>query len=164
MQTLGSRVFTVGRRLLSDREPEALLLTLRKDKTMEYNFLYAALTGVGAAAVIKLIDNVVQWKLQRKAAKEDRTVEDGQAEIKKIKQWEKDMEDKVNALVNADKYIMFDRIRYLGQKYVAEKEVDFDDRRILNQMHDVYHNELGGNGDLKELMDAVNALTLKKAG
>ena len=74
------------------------------------------------------------------------------------------MEDKVNALVNADKYIMFDRIRYLGQKYVAEKEVDFDDRRILNQMHDVYHNELGGNGDLKELMDAVNALPLKKAG
>ena len=140
------------------------MLTLRKDKKMEYNFLYAALTGVGAAAVIKLIDNVVQWKLQRKAAKEDRAVEDGQAEIKKIKQWEKDMEDKVNALVNADKYIMFDRIRYLGQKYVAEKEVDFDDRRILNQMHDVYHNELGGNGDLKELMDAVNALPLKKAG
>ena len=140
------------------------MLTLRKDKKMEYNFLYAALTGVGAAAVIKLIDNVVQWKLQRKAGKEDRTVEDGQAEIKKIKQWEKDMEDKVNALVNADKYIMFDRIRYLGQKYVAEKEVDFDDRRILNQMHDVYHNELGGNGDLKELMDAVNALPLKKAG
>ena len=140
------------------------MLTLRKDKKMEYNFLYAALTGVGAAAVIKLIDNVVQWKLQRKAAKEDRTAEDGQAEIKKIKQWEKDMEDKVNALVNADKYIMFDRIRYLGQKYVAEKEVDFDDRRILNQMHDVYHNELGGNGDLKELMDAVNALPLKKAG
>ena len=129
---------------------------------MEYNFLYAALTGVGAAAVIKLIDNVVQWKLQRKAAKEDRTLDDDRAEIKKIKQWEKDMKDKVNALINADRYIMFDRIRYLGQKYVAEKEVDFDDRRILNQMHDVYHNELGGNGDLDELMKAVNALPLKQ--
>ena len=128
------------------------------------NLIFAVVTGVTGAAVIKLIDNVVQWKLQRKAAKEDRTLDDDRAEIKKIKQWEKDMEDKVNALVNADKYIMFDRIRYLGQKYVAEKEVDFDDRRILNQMHDVYHNELGGNGDLKEWMDAVNALPLKKAG
>lgn len=127
------------------------------------NWIFAIATGVTGAAVIKLIDNVVQWKLQRKAAKEDRTIEDGRAEIKKIKQWEEDMETKVNALVNADKYIMFDRIRYLGQKYVAEKEVDFDDRRILNQMHDVYHNELGGNGDLKELMEAVNALPLKKA-
>lgn len=127
------------------------------------NWMYAIATGVTGAAVIKLIDNVVQWCLQRKAAKEDRTLDDDRAEIKKIKQWEKDMEDKVNALINADRYIMFDRIRYLGQKYVAEKEVDFDDRRILNQMHDVYHNELGGNGDLDELMKAVNALPLKQS-
>ena len=125
------------------------------------NLIFAVVTGVTGAAVIKLIDNVVQWKLQRKAAKEDRTLDD-RAEIKKIKQWEKDMEDKVNALINADRYIMFDRIRYLGQKYVAEKEVDFDDRRILNQMHDVYHNELGGNGDLDKLMKAVNTLPLKQ--
>lgn len=126
------------------------------------NLIFAVITGVTGAAVIKLIDNVVQWKLQRKAAKEDRTLDDDRAEIKKIKQWEKDMEDKVNALINADRYIMFDRIRYLGQKYVAEKEIDFDDRRILNQMHDVYHNELGGNGDLDKLMKAVNTLPLKQ--
>lgn len=126
------------------------------------NLIFAVVTGVTGAAVIKLIDNVVQWKLQRKATKEDRTLDDDRAEIKKIKQWEKDMEDKVNALINADRYIMFDRIRYLGQKYVAEKEVDFDDRRILNQMHDVYHNELGGNGDLDKLMKAVNTLPLKQ--
>ena len=126
------------------------------------NWMYAIATGVTGAAVIKLIDNVVQWKLQRKAAKEDRTLDDDRAEIKKIKQWEKDMEDKVNALINAGRYIMFDRIRYLGQKYVAEKEVDFDDRRILNRMHDVYHNELGGNGDLDKLMKAVNTLPLKQ--
>lgn len=126
------------------------------------NLIFAVVTGVTGAAVIKLIDNVVQWKLQRKAVKEDRTLDADRAEIKKIKQWEKDMEDKVNALINADRYIMFDRIRYLGQKYVAEKEVDFDDRRILNQMHDVYHNELGGNGDLDKLMKAVNTLPLKQ--
>lgn len=126
------------------------------------NLIFAVITGVTGAAVIKLIDNVVQWKLQRKAAKEDRTLDDDRAEIKKIKQWEKDMEDKVNALINADKYILFDRIRYLGQKYVADDEVDFDDRRILNQMHDVYHNELGGNGDLDKLMKAVNTLPLKQ--
>ena len=128
------------------------------------NWMYAIATGVTGAAVIKLIDNVVQWYLQRKAVKEDRDEESDKKELQKIKDWERVMEVKVNALINADRYIMFDRIRYLGQKYVAEKEVDFDDRRILNQMHDVYHNELGGNGDLKELMDAVNALPLKKAG
>lgn len=126
------------------------------------NWMHAIATGVTGAAVIKLIDNVVQWCLQRKAAKEDLVEENGREELQKIKDWEKDMEDKVNALVNADKYILFDRIRYLGQKYVADDEVDFDDRRILSQMHEVYHNELGGNGDLDELMKAVNALPLKK--
>ena len=128
------------------------------------NWMYAIITGVTGAAVIKLFDNVIQWHLQRKAAKEDRDDENDKKELQKIKDWEKDMEDKVNALVNADKYILFDRIRYLGQKYVADDEVDFDERRILNQMHDVYHNELGGKGDLDELMKAVNALPLKKGG
>lgn len=126
------------------------------------NWMYAIATGVTGAAVIKLIDNVVQWFLQRKATKEDAKISDDKAELKKIKQWEKNMEDKVNALINADILIMLDRIRYLGQRYVADNEVDFDDRRILNQMHKSYHDDLGGNGDLDELMKAVNALPLKK--
>lgn len=127
------------------------------------NWMYAIATGVTGAAVIKLIDNVVQWYLQRKAAKEDAKISDDKAEFKKIKQWEKNMEDKVNALINADMLIMLDRIRYLGQRYVADNEVDFDDRRILNQMHKSYHDDLGGNGDLDELIKAVNALPLKQS-
>lgn len=126
------------------------------------NWMYAIATGVTGAAVIKLIDNVVQWYLQRKATKEDAKISDDKAELKKIKQWEKNMEDKVNALINADMLIMLDRIRYLGQRYVADNEVDFDDRRILNQMHKSYHDDLGGNGDLDGLMKVVNALPLKK--
>lgn len=126
------------------------------------NWMYAIATGVTGAAVIKLIDNVVQWCLQRKAAKEDAKISDDKVELKKIKQWEKNMEDKVNALINADMLIMLDRIRYLGQRYVADNEVDFDDRRILNQMHKSYHDDLGGNGDLDGLMKVVNALPLKK--
>lgn len=127
------------------------------------NWMHAIATGVTGAAVIKLIDNVVQWHLQRKATKEDAKISDDKAEFKKIKQWEKNMEDKVNALINADMLIMLDRIRYLGQRYVADNEVDFDDRRILNQMHKSYHDDLGGNGDLDELMKAVNALPLKQS-
>lgn len=126
------------------------------------NWMYAIATGVTGAAVIKLFDNVVQWYLQRKATKEDAKISDDKAELKKIKQWEKNMEDKVNALINADMLIMLDRIRYLGQRYVADNEVDFDDRRILNQMHKSYHDDLGGNGDLDGLMKVVNALPLKK--
>ena len=36
-----------------------------------------------------------------------------------------------------------------------------DDRRVLNEMHHCYHDGLGGNGDLDNLMQEVNKLPLK---
>ena len=57
--------------------------------------------------------------------------------------------------------MLYDRIRYLGQAYIAAGEIDFDDRRVLNDMHRSYHNGLGGNGDLDTLMAEVNGLKLK---
>lgn len=59
------------------------------------------------------------------------------------------------------KWVLYDRIRFLGQKYISDESVDFDDRRILNEMHKSYHDGLGGNGDLDVLMREVNALPLK---
>ena len=40
--------------------------------------------------------------------------------------------------------------------------MDFDDRRILNLMHKSYHDGLGGNGDLDNVMNDVNRLPLKR--
>ena len=59
------------------------------------------------------------------------------------------------------KWVLYDRIRHLGQAYIKEGAVDFDDRRILHEMHNSYHNGLNGNGDLDALMDAVDKLPLK---
>ena len=50
----------------------------------------------------------------------------------------------------------------LARYYSANGAVDFDDRRILNQMHKSYHDGLGGNGDLDNIMSEVNRLPLKK--
>ena len=59
------------------------------------------------------------------------------------------------------KWVLYDRIRFLGQHYISVGLVDFDDRRILNEMHKSYHDGLGGNGDLDVLMRDVNGLPLK---
>jgi hypothetical protein len=59
------------------------------------------------------------------------------------------------------KWVLYDRIRFLGQHYIGAGQVDFDDRRILNEMHKSYHDGLGGNGDLDVLMREVNDLPLK---
>ena len=65
------------------------------------------------------------------------------------------------ALKTGLKWVIYDRIRFLGQNYISAGRVDFDDRRILNEMHTCYHDGLGGNGDLDNLMHQVNDLPLK---
>ena len=70
----------------------------------------------------------------------------------------------IEALKAGLKWVLYDRIRHLGQKYIADGSVDFDDRRILNQMHRTYHDGLNGNGDLDNIMSEVNRLPLKQNG
>ena len=67
----------------------------------------------------------------------------------------------IMALKTGLKWVIYDRIRYLGQTYISHKSIDFDDRRILNEMHKCYHDGLGGNGDLDNLMGEVNRLPLQ---
>ena len=121
------------------------------------DILKAILGGSAVVALIEGIIGIIRWRLERKAKKSD-------ALEAEMEEWQKRMEAN-NAIQNeALKFILYDRIRFLGQAYIAAGEIDFDDRRILNSMHSVYHNGLNGNGDLDELMKAVNALPLKKKG
>ena len=115
--------------------------------------LTAVLTGGFAVSLVNLVRDIIMWKKNRKAAKEDKEEQNIEERLKAI-------ENTTTTLASANKYILYDRIRFLGQAYIKDGEIDFDDRRILNDMHDVYHNGLGGNGDLDNLMKEVNALPL----
>lgn len=119
------------------------------------------LTGAAAAAFIKLIDNVIIWCLNRKAHKEDRSEQKAEAAKENEDKWKKETEESINGLREGLRIIMLDLIRRHGQKYIKEGEIDFDDRRYLNEMHQVYHGPLHGNGDLDTLMEDVNDLPLK---
>lgn len=122
---------------------------------MNNSALIAFLTGGAIVALIQGGFGVVMWLLNRRAKKKD----DGDQNIENRLNV---IEAQTNAQSEALKYIMYDRIRFLGQEYIAEGEIDFDDRRILNAMHSVYHSGLNGNGDLDNLMRDVNALKLKR--
>lgn len=131
------------------------------------DILIAVISGGVGAAIVKLLGDGLAWRRTRKAEKEDRAErkqEDRERqENLHTKERLKTIEKKTDAQSEALKFILYDRIRYLGQAYIAEGEIDFDDRRILNDMHKSYHNGLGGNGDLDVLMREVNNLSLKKA-
>jgi len=129
---------------------------------MQAEILISLLTGASAAAVIKLIDNLIQWRLNRKAAKEDKTTADSDRQKQLEEERRQITEQKIDALTGGLQIILLDRIQNLGQSYLHDQEVDFDARRRLNDMHSVYHNKLGGNGDLDVLMNEVNSLPLTK--
>lgn len=117
-------------------------------------------------AVIEGIREALKWSRTRKAQKEDKAeakeeYRQKQSDLRTEERLEA-IEKKTDAQSEALKFILYDRIRYLGQAYIAEEEIDFDDRRILNEMHRSYHVGLHANGDLDNLMRDVNALPLKR--
>ncbi len=71
------------------------------------------------------------------------------------------LENQMSSQSEALKLILLDRILYLGQVYIEQKEIAYDDRRRFHAMHDCYHNGLGGNGDADLIVEAVDALPLK---
>lgn len=75
---------------------------------------------------------------------------------------ETEEDSELSALKEALMYILYDRIRHLCMTYIRAGEISFDERRMLHKMHGVYHDRLGGNGDLDALMDGVNELPLKQ--
>ena len=91
-----------------------------------------ALTGSGVASVVVAL-------LQRKWAKQDRH------------------DERVDALVVANKVLMVDKVRYLGKKYIAEGEIHLEDKESIREMYSAY-KRLGGNGHLETIMAEIDHL------
>lgn len=140
----------------------------------------AFICGAGGLAIINMVQERWKWKQERKAKKEDRAedttdqlneiskklgeyVEKQEEFNKKAEKRFSEMEEKDRNQTAALKYVLLDRIRYIGQSYIKHGDVTFDERRILREMHDCYHNGLGGNGDADDVMREVGALPLRTA-
>ena len=139
----------------------------------------AFIFGAGGLAIINIIQKRWEMKFDRKAKKEDKAEEKSDKLDELSKQFAEyaKKQDEFNTQTNerftemgkndaaqseALKYVLLDRILYIGQSYIKKGEVSFDDRKRLREMHEVYHNQLGGNGDAKFIMDAVDELPLKQ--
>ena len=94
--------------------------------------LIGAVTGSGVSSIVVVL-------LQRKWAKQDKH------------------DERVDALVDANKVLMIDKVRYLGKKYISEGEIHLEDKENLKEMYDAY-KRLGGNGHLETVMAEVNHL------
>ena len=111
--------------------------------------------GVGSALVAGVF-TLLQWKLSRKAAREDRAAELAAREGRELKRL-------VGVLVEADRTLLYDRIKHLGKSYIARGYITVEELEDLDLMHEVYHNKekLGGNGFLDALMKTVHTLEVR---
>ena len=123
-------------------------------------FLKTFLGGAGGAALVAGLFALIQWRLNRKAQKEDK------AETRKHDQCTargedlKELRRMVTVLCVADRTILYDRIKHLGKSYIARGYVTLEELEDLTTMHSVYHDEdkLNGNGFLDDIMAAVRQL------
>lgn len=152
--------------------------------------LWKFLLGAGGLALISIGQERWKWRASRKAEKEDKAEEKAEAQRQKdseeaqkldeiskkldafitsqesfnenLAEQDKAMHDRVDALSEGMKFVLLDRILYLGKSYIRRGSVSFDDRKRLGNMHTVYHSRLDGNGDADTVMDIVYELPLEQ--
>ena len=56
--------------------------------------------------------------------------------------------------------LLYDKIKFLGRKYIAACEVSAEDLEDLIDMHKIYHDDLSGNGYLDHIMTEVKKLRI----
>ena len=116
-------------------------------------FIKTFLGGAGGAAIVAGLFALMQWRLNRKAQKEDQAADRKQAENEGMKE----ILQKMDVLFLADRTILFDRIKHLGKSYIGRGYITVEELEDLKLMHQVYHDpdKLNGNGFLDALMDTV---------
>ena len=141
--------------------------------------LAGLLSGGVAVAVVEGVREWLTWKRARKDRREDREAEKSditeqlRTSVKKLEAEEKriaeedgrhfdSIESDILALKDGVKFILLDRILYLGERYIERREISIYEKLLLHKMHDVYHCRLGGNGDANVIMNAVDKLPLKQ--
>jgi len=58
--------------------------------------------------------------------------------------------------------LLYDKIKFLGRKYIEAGEISSEDLEDLIDMHKIYHDDLAGNGFLDCIMADVKKLKVVK--
>ena len=121
------------------------------------DLLLAILGGAAGAALISGSFGVIMWSLNRKAVKDDRA-ESRAAVICATRGEQIDkLNQRMNGLVEADRIILYDRIKHLAKAYIARGYVTVEELEDLKMMHKVYHDpdKLDGNRFLDDSMNTI---------
>lgn len=124
------------------------------------------LTSSVIVSLISLIGSVLLYKMNRKAALEDRhdeikhNVEVMQASLNAISEDYDRLNKKLETLTTmvldlkeSQRILMHNEILNKIKHAMNEGYISLEDRNAIISMHDTYHNKLGGNGQLDAAMN-----------
>jgi mevalonate kinase len=135
------------------------------------------LSSTLAAAIVTSAKDIFLANSKRKDAKEDK--EDDRNEkliqymerqrqtdqkveelVSEVHKYMADNNELMNNIIKSNKLIMLDRIKYIASRCIKEGEIKYEDRKLLHDMWDEYHNAWHGNGDLNLIMETIDELPL----
>lgn len=111
--------------------------------------------GAAAGAFVTGTFTVVIWLLNRNAAKKDREHAEEREDDKKNDDRLDRVEEAIEALITAERQSYYCRIKSLGKEYISRGEITTEDFEDFLAMHKIYHDTLGGNGFLDDLVRDV---------
>ena len=125
--------------------------------------LGSLLSGSLGTALIGGLFALIQWRLNRRAALADRETAAAAGVCAARGQEIRELKTMMGVLIEADRTILYDRIKHLGKSYIARGFVTVEELEDIDLMHTVYHDKdkLGGNGFLDNLMKTVHALEVR---
>lgn len=121
-------------------------------------FLANLLGGAFGAALVAGVFGLIQGRLNRKDQKEDRAIARDAASCAARGEEIKELQETVNALIVADRTILYDRIKHLAKAYIKRGWISVEEYEDLKRMHKVYHDDLKGNGFLDSIMEEVDKI------
>ena len=90
-------------------------------------------SAMGAGIVAGLF-GLWQWRLNRKAQKEDKAAEKEVVSCAARGREIKQLQDTVNALIVADRTILYDRIKHLAKSYIKRGYITVEEYEDLKRM------------------------------
>ena len=120
--------------------------------------LLEVLKSAFGAGIVAGLFGLWQWRLNRKAQKEDKAAEKEVVSCAARGREIRDLQETVNHLIVADRMILYDRIKHLAKSYIKRGHITVEEYEDLKRMHEVYHDNLNGNGFLDAVMDEVRKL------
>lgn len=121
-------------------------------------FILELLKSAFGAALLAGFFGIWQWRLNRKAQKEDKAADNRAVNCAARGKEIENLQKTVNALIVADRAILYDRIKHLAKTYIKRGYITVEEYEDLKRMHKVYHDDLLGNGFLDSIMEEVDKL------